>query len=70
MGEIKSPRTIHRESKILYEIWKDTTVGTAKGWFTLGAAWALAWTRWGVRGSASKFAGENEWECDEKRRRR
>ena len=59
--------TIRRESKRLHQLWREVPVGTARGWFVLGAMWGLAWATWGARSSASKFAGGNEWECDKPR---
>lgn len=64
MAQIKSHQTIRREAARLRELWHDAPVDTAKGWFVLGALWGLTWASWRVHGSASRFAGANEWACD------
>ena len=57
---MKSERSLKRETNSVYALWKDAEVGSARGWFLLGALFALAWMRGGVRSRASKFA-EREW---------
>lgn len=63
-------RTIKNESDRLYELWKQVPIGTAKGWFVLGALWALTWSRHGAPARPSKFAGDNKWACDDRLERR
>ena len=69
MSRLKATSTINKEKAALYGLWKEAPVGTARGWFVLGALWSFAWMSWGVSSSASRFAGE-DWPCDDKRKRR
>lgn len=62
---MKIRSSVQREGKQIWLLWRNAEVGSARGWFLLGALWALNWV---LRSHSrpAKFA-EREWECDQKR---
>ena len=62
-------RTIRDEKKKIGAIWEAAKVGSARGWFAMGALWALCWMQTGKPNRPSKFAAR-EWGCDDPRRRK
>lgn len=63
---MKARSTLRKEQHEVYELWKEARVGSARGWFLLGALWALTWAR-GKSSRPARFAS-NGWECDDPRK--
>lgn len=64
---MKANSTLRKEQHEVYELWKGARVGSARGWFLLGALWALTWAR--GKGSRPACFASNDWECDDPRAR-